>query len=233
MLASLHASFSPDKLGASTTIAFSFEVHTDSGLAPPPLTGLDLHMPAGLSYLDTTLGLAICSKHTLESKGTSACPANSKLGTGSAYVEVPFGSGAGRELPAITAWMGPPTKGNMVVLFYVDGKTPVYGQFIFDGEVLPQGGVFGSQLATDVPLVTSVPGGPDVSIVRAEASIGPKGLTYYHKVHGKLRKFSPIGIAVPERCPKGGFPFTADFSFENGATAQASTTVPCPASGKR
>lgn len=226
--ASLHAGFAPDRAGASTTIKFGFEVSTPNGLAPPPLTGLDLHMPAGMSYINTTLGLALCSRHTLEKKGTSGCPTNSELGAGSAYVEVPFGSGAGRELPAITAWMGPPTRGNMVVLFYVNGKTPVYGQFIFGGEVLPETGIFGSQLAAEVPLVTSVPGGPDVSIVRANATIGPQGLTYYHKAHGKRRRFKPRGIAVPLHCPAGGFPFSAQFSFQDGSTAEASTTVPCP-----
>jgi hypothetical protein len=220
-------------LGASTTIGFGFEVRTADGLAPPPLVGLDLHMPKGMSYINTTLGLAICSRRTLEAKGVGGCPTNSKLGSGSAYVEVPFGSGAGRELPAITAWMGPPKDENMVVLFYVDGKTPVYGQFIFDGEVLPQEGIFGSQLATVVPLVKSVPGGPDVSIVKANATIGPKGLVYYHRVHGRRRRFQPRGIAVPLHCPAGGFPFSATFSFQDGSTAQASTTVPCPKHRRR
>ncbi|MHB1538898.1 MAG: hypothetical protein ACYCUM_11485 [Solirubrobacteraceae bacterium] len=230
--ASLHASFTPDRLAASTTIAFSFEVRSESGLAPPPLTGLDLHMPAGMNYVNTTLGLALCSRHTLEAKGAAGCPANSKLGSGSAEVEVPFGSGAGHELPAISAWMGPPTHGNMVILFYVNGKTPVYGQFIFGGEVLPQTGIFGSELAASVPLVRSVPGGPDVSIVRADASIGPRGLAYYHDVHGRRRRFQPRGIAVPQHCPKSGFPFSAQFSFQDGSTAQASTTVPCPKHGR-
>lgn len=231
--ASLHASFTPNRLGASTTIKFSFEVRTTSGLAPPPLTGLDLHMPAGMNYLNTTLGLALCSRHTLEKQGSSGCPANSKLGAGSAYVEVPFGSGSGRELPAITAWMAPSVKENMVVLFYVNGKTPVYGQFIFGGEVQPATGIFGSQLAAEVPLVTSVPGGPDVSIVRANATIGPQGLTYFHKVHGKRRRFKPRGIEVPMHCPSGGFPFSAQFAFQDGSTTEASTTVPCPSKKKR
>jgi hypothetical protein len=186
-------------------------------------------MPAGMNYTETTLGLAECSTHTLEQRGGGACPVNSRLGSGWAFVEVPFGKGAGRELPQITAFMGPPGReGNMVVLFYVDGTTPVYGQYIFSGEVLPASGMFGSQLATVVPLVPSVPDGPDVSIVRAEASIGPNHLTYYHRVHGRLRPFHPRGIDVPERCPKGGFPFLAEFSFQDGSHAQAKSVVPCP-----
>jgi hypothetical protein len=121
----------------------------------------------------------------------------------------------------------------MVVLFYVDGRTPVNGWYIFTGEVLPQQGVFGSQLNTSVPLVPSVPGGPDVSIVRGETSIGPQHLTYVHRVHGKLKPFHPRGIAVPEHCPKDGFPFSAQFSFLNGTHAEAKYVVPCPRPIKR
>jgi hypothetical protein len=232
--ATLHASFSPDRLGVGTTIGFGFTVKTADGLAPPPLIGMDLHMPAGMNYTETTLGLAECSTKTLEARGAGGCPVNSRLGYGQAYVEVPFGKGAGHELPEITAFMGSPGReGNMVVLFYVDGTTPVYGQYIFTGEVLPENGIFGSQLSTVVPLVPSVPDGPDVSIIRGTTSIGPNHLTYYKRVHGRRVAFHPRGIAVPEHCPKGGFPFSAQFSFQDGSQAQATAVVPCPGRRRR
>ncbi len=226
--ATLHTSFSPDRLGAPTTIGFSFQVSTPEGAAPPPLVGMDLKMPAGMNYVNTTLGLAICNKGRLLEDGAASCPVNSRLGSGKAYVEVPFGKGAGHELPSITAFMGSPRHENMVILFYVDGRTPVYGQYIFEGEVQPQSGVFGSQLSSSIPEVKSVPGGPNVSIVRAEAKIGPEHLLYNRRVHGKLQHFRPRGIAVPEKCPKGGFPFAATFLFQDGSQAQATSVVPCP-----
>ena len=227
--ASLHASFTPNRLGVSTTIAFGFHLQTSDGLAPPPLTSVALHMPAGMNYTLTTLGLSICRPATLQALGPKACPANSRLGSGSALVEVPFGTGSGHELPEIQAVSGPPSSaGNMVVLFYANGLFPVSAQLVFAGEVLPDTGVFGSELATAVPLIPSVPNGPDVSIVNVDATIGPSGLTYYHHVHGKLKPFRPLGIGVPERCPRGGFPFSASFVFQDGSTASAATTVPCP-----
>jgi hypothetical protein len=128
----------------------------------------------------------------------------------------------------VQAVVGPPNHGNMVVLFYADGQTPVFAQLVFQGEVLPDSGIFGSQLATTVPLIPSVPNGPDVSVVSVNATIGPSGLTYYKHVHGKLKSFHPLGIGVPERCPRGGFPFSALFVFQDGSQASASTTVPCP-----
>jgi hypothetical protein len=226
--AGLQASFSPNRLGAPTTIGFTFHLSTLEGVAPPPLTAMSLQMPAGMNYTTTTLGLALCKPQVLQEKGPAGCPANSRLGSGSASVEVPFGTGAGHEIPEIQAVAGPSKSGNLVVLFYANGLYPVSAQLEFSGEVLPDTGRFGSQLAATVPLVTSVPGGPDVSIVRVHATIGPSHLTYYKHVHGHLVPFQPRGVAVPERCPRGGFPFAAKFTFQDATQTTATTTVPCP-----
>jgi hypothetical protein len=227
--ATLTTSFSPDRLGASTTIGFEFKISTTEGLAPPPLNSINLHMPAGMNYTTTTLGLAICQPETLAREGLAGCPANSRLGFGNAFVEVPFGNGSGHELPEIQAVMGPSNNGNIVVLFYANGKTPVSAQLVFRGEVEPSSGIFGSQLATLVPPIPSVPGGNNVSILSVKATIGPENLTYYKHVHGKLVPFRPLGIGVPEHCPHGGFPFSASFTFEDGSSTSASAKVPCPA----
>ena len=226
--ASLNASFSPDRLGTPTTISFGFHLATAEGTAPPPLTGLDLRLPAGMNYTTTTLGLAICQPAALLARGPEGCPANSRLGSGSASVEVPFGTGAGHEIPEVQAVSGPSPKGNLVVLFYAAGLYPISAQLTFAGEVLPATGRFGSQLATTVPLVASVPGGPDVSVVSVTSTLGPSHLTYYRHSHGRLIAFRPRGVSVPERCPRGGFPFAASFSFIDGTHASAQTTVPCP-----
>jgi hypothetical protein len=227
-LASLHASFSPDRLATPTTIGFSFRLSTPEGYAPPPLAGIDLRMPAGMNYTATTLGLALCRPAALLARGLSGCPPNSRLGVGSALVEVPFGVGSGHEVPEVQAVAGPSPSGNLVVLFYANGLYPVSAQLEFAGEVLPDTHRFGSQLAVQVPLVTSVPGGPDVSLVSVQTTIGPAHLTYYRHEHGRRVAFHPRGVEVPARCPHGGFPFAASFAFQDGGQASATTTVPCP-----
>jgi hypothetical protein len=226
--ATLHASFSPNRLGAPTTISFGFHLSTSEGVAPPSLTHVDLRMPAGMNYTSTTLGLATCRPAMLLEAGVKGCPPNSRLGYGSALVEVPFGEGAGHEIPEVQAVMGPSQSGNLVVLFYANGLYPVAAELSFAGEVLPDSGSFGSRLDTNVPLVTSVPGGPDVSIVSVQTTIGPAHLIYYKHVHGRRVAFHPRGISLPERCPRHGFPFAAEFGFQDGSQATASTTVPCP-----
>jgi hypothetical protein len=211
--ASLHASFSPNRLGTPTTIGFSFHLATAEGTAPPPLTSMDIRMPAGMNYTSTTLGLSLCKPAVLQARGLAGCPPNSRLGYGSALVEVPFGTGAGHEVPEVQAVAGPSPSGNLVVLFYANGLYPVVAQLTFAGEVLPDSGAYGSQLATTVPLVASVPGGPNVSNRRR---------------HGRLVAFHPRGVSVPEHCHGAGFPFAADFGFQDGSRASARTTVPCP-----
>src|SRR5258708_3385520 len=226
--ATLHAGFSPDRLGAGTTISFGFHLATSEGLAPPPLSQLRLRMPAGINYTTTTLGLAVCQPAALLANGLPGGPPNSRLGYGSAFLEVPFGAGSGQEIPEIQALMGPPHEGNLVVLFYANGKTPVDAQLVFTGEILPDHGIFGTQLATEVPPIASVAGGPDVSIVSVQSTIGPSHLLYYRHSHGRRVPFRPKGVSVPEHCPHGGFPFSGEFPFQDGSHTSARTTIPCP-----
>jgi hypothetical protein len=229
----LHTSFSPDKLGASTTVGFSFTITNASGGLPSPLTGLSLHLPAGINYVTTTLGLSICQPAALLAKGLAGCSPNSRLGFGSALVEVPFGTGSGHEIPEIQALMGPPHNGNIVVLFYANGQEPVYAQIVFEGELVAGSNALGGDLNAAIPLIPSVTNGPPVSILNVESTIGPSHLTYYKHVHGKKVAFHPRGVSVPLRCPRGGFPFSANFNFLDGTSTAAATVVPCPPQRRR
>ena len=71
-----------------------------------------------------------------------------------------------------------------------------------------------------MPAIPSVPDGPNVSIISVKATIGPQGLTYTKHVHGRIVHFRPTGIGVPEHCPRGGFPFSASFTFEDGSSTE-------------
>lgn len=224
----MHTSFTPDRLGAPTTIGFGFTVKTTDGSLPSPLRHLALRIPKGMDYLSTTLGLAECQPKALIAKGLDGCPVNSRLGFGKARVEVPFGSTAGREIPRIYALMGPERNENMVILFYADGREPVFAQLVFEGELLPAGGPFGSDLSTPIPEIKGVTGGPPVSIINVESTIGPEHLLYEKRVHGRVVHFHPKGVSLPERCPRGGFRFQGEFSFQDGTTVHASSTVRCP-----
>jgi hypothetical protein len=224
----LHTTFTPDRLGASTTIGFGFTIASTTGGLPSPLTHVSLRMPKGMNYVTTTLGLSICQPEALIAKGLAGCSPNSRLGYGSAFVEVPFGTASGHEIPEIAALMGPPHEGNIVVLFYANGLAPVYAQIVFSGELLPGEGAFGGNLDTAIPEIKSVTNGPPVSIINVNSTIGPSHLTYYKHVHGKLVGYKPQGISLPVKCPRGGFPFAALFTFLDGSQVPATHSVPCP-----
>jgi hypothetical protein len=224
----LHTSFSPNKLGASTTIGFGFQIANVGGGLPSPMTGLSLRLPVGIDYVTTTLGLSICQPADLLAHGLAGCPPNSRLGFGSALVEVPFGTGSGHEIPEIQALMGPSHNGNIVVLFYANGLSPVYAQIIFQGELVSGSEDLGGSLNAAIPLIPSVTNGPPVSIIETQATIGPSHLTYYTHRHGKKVAFHPKGVSEPLSCPRGGFVFTANFTFLDGTSAVAKSVVPCP-----
>lgn len=225
----LQTSFTPDRLGVRTTIEFGFHVHsTTPRRAPSPVTDVDLHLPAGLGLATSTLGLANCDPQALIAGGIEGCPANARIGFGSAVVDVPAEGMPIEETGSITALVGPPNSEHLEVLFYAEGLTPVFAQLVFPGHVLEDDPPFSGRLDTSIPLIPTWPGGPDVAVTSMTSTIGPRGLTYYRHLSGKIVPFHPRGIAVPARCPRGGFPFRADITFMDGTQQTATSAVRCP-----
>jgi hypothetical protein len=225
----LESSFNPNRLGARTTIEFGFQVHsTVPHRAPSPVIDVDLHLPGGLGLATSTLGLANCEPAALIAGGVNGCPANAQIGFGSALVAVPAEGEPIEEEGSLTALVGPPNSEHLEVLFFAEGRTPVSAQLVFPGEVLSDSAPFSGRLNTSIPLIPTWPGGPDVAVTRMTSTIGPRGLTYYRHVDGKIVPFHPRGLAVPRRCPQGGFPFRADLFFLDGTSQSATSSVPCP-----
>ena len=83
-----------------------------------------------------------------------------------------------------------------------------------------------------MPLVESLPGAPDVSVVRVQVTLGGN-LIYYEQRHGESVPYRPRSIVLPRSCPRGGFRFSATFNFLDGTTTQAQRTVACPAKRTR
>lgn len=118
----------------------------------------------------------------------------------------------------------------MALLFYAEGISPVDARIVFPGALVLAPSPFGGLVHIDVPLIPSLPEAPDVAVVRVQSILGPQHLTYYEHVHGKVVAYNPQGILLPDRCPHGGFPFAATFTFQDGSHASARTVVPCPRS---
>lgn len=229
----LTASFDPNRPGVDTTVTFGFAItSTAKGQVPSPLRGIDLHLPGGIGLALNTLGTAVCDPALLFANGPAGCPANSRVGYGTALAEVPYGPMAVREKATVNAYRGANVGEQVTVLFLAEGWSPVFADLVFPGQLLEDSGPYGGRIDTQVPLVPSLPGGPNVSIVRFQSTFGPKHLLYEREVNGKVVHFHPRGVMVPETCPPRGYPFGGDFSFEDGSKVTVHTSVPCAASAR-
>jgi hypothetical protein len=229
----LRATFTPEQLGHETTVGFAFQIAAPNHQVPSPLTGIEVNYPVELGFALSELGLANCSAWALETFGPQGCPANSLMGYGTALAEIAIGPLILRETVQVDAFRTTNHGRHLALLIYAAGSTPVSAQIVFPAVVLPAPAPFGGRLNMDIPLVPSLPGAPDVAVVQFRSTLGPLHLNYYEHIHGRVVKYKPKGIPLPNRCPRGGFPFAAKFSFMDGGNAVARTAVPCPSKQRR
>jgi hypothetical protein len=222
----LKAGLRPERLGSGTTIKFAFSVAYHE--TPSPLRVMELRYPRNLGIGTSGLGLTTCRAAILEVDGPPGCPSTSVMGYGSGLVEVPFGPGTVYEGVRLTTFMAPLRQGHLGLLFYAEADTPVSAELVFHGVVLPADAPFGGDLATSVPLVPTLPEAPDAILAKFSTTLGPERITYWEYSKGRYIPYHPRGIQLPPRCPHGGFPFAAAFTFENGVHASARAVVPCP-----
>ena len=221
--AKLQVSLSPKRLGASTTLAFGFQIEAPEGALPAALTRLDVRLPAGMGV--NTSGLATCTEAKLE-HGPKRCSPNARVGSGSVKVLVPLGTVTRPEIAALTVYNGPRTGGRTTLLFDAIGKLPIATQLIFPGVIVP--GPQGDSIEATIPLIPVLPNTPDGAIVEMTATLGTRAQSYFRAVGGRRVRFTPKGATLPASCPADGFPFAATFGFNDGSTAAATSNVACP-----
>ena len=79
-----------------------------------------------------------------------------------------------------------------------------------------------------IPPMVDSPFDATVAMTRLRMSIGDGDLVYTRREGGNRIRYAPGGIPLPDRCPRGGFPFRAILSFDDGSRRIANTTVRCP-----
>jgi hypothetical protein len=219
--ARISAQLNPEHLGAATAISLAFNITGDEA-APSALLHIQLAYPGNLGFATSGLGLAACDPQSLELVGSTVCPPDSVMGHGSALVEIQIGPELVQEEVLLTLFAGPSDDGYLHLLIYADGRVPVKGQVLLSGVLLP------GRMEVSVPPIPSLPQSPYVSVARMRITLGG-ALTYYERRHGRTVAYRPPGVGLPSRCPRGGFPFGASFSFMDGTLSRARTAVACPA----
>jgi methanogenic corrinoid protein MtbC1 len=149
--------------------------------------------------------------------------------------------------------IAPPRSRERVVLAAVEGQAHVLGlrmvadvlegagfEVLYLGADVPSGAL-GAFVAEHAPSVTGLTSTQTRDAPRLAAAIVAihdahpacrimlgGNLTYYERRHGKTVAYRPKSVVLPKTCPRGGFRFSATFSFLDGTTAVAKRTIACP-----
>jgi hypothetical protein len=227
----LRASFTPNVLGSPTNASGTATVASTIGGLPSPMTGFTLKGPLGL-IVDAT-GTGVCNGVRLEAEGPSACPKDSVAGSGGGMGALQLGAQIIEEPFTLNMFLGDNRPGHIVVLLYVEAVTPVSIQLVFTAPVIKFSKPYGLGFHFNIPLIPTLPGASDASVLSAHLTMGATNVAYYRKVNGKRKLLHVRGLVLPKTCPKGGFPIESDFSFEDGTTNVVKLTTPCPRSKKK
>jgi hypothetical protein len=217
----IRASFSPYRAGGPAAMSLGMKVSTDTGQIPSPLRSIDMSYPANLGIATSGLGTASCTQAALELHGPAGCPRDSIMGSGSALARFRIGPEIFEESASIGIVAAPSPDGRLHLLISATGISPVAARIVMGSALL------GGHFTIAVPLVPSLPEGEPVAVVDVKATLGGN-LRYTEQRRGHVISYTPKGIVVPARCPRGGFKFSGRFGFEDGTSTSAATVVACP-----
>lgn len=220
------AGFSPARLGAPTNAFGSAAIASSTGPVPSPIEHVNVFGPAGVR-LDLH-GSTTCNEEALRRLGPSACPANSKAGSGGGEGIYQLGQEIVKEHYTLDLFLSDNRPGHVRLLAFLQGHTPVSIEIVFGGSVIRGPSPYGLGFSLDVPLIKVLPEASDASATSAYITLGAHNATYFKRVHGKRRKLKVKGIILPKSCPRGGWPVASQFSFQDGSTVLAKRNVPCP-----
>ena len=236
--ARLYASFSPEHLGAPATIFLGFRISSIPPTSQSALTNVSVWLPGEMGFATSGLGLENCRLNLLEARGMFGCPVNALMGRGIATAEIPFGGEIISESARIEVFSAPVREGRLALWVFADAHTPVGAEPIFPAAVVSAPPPYGEAIDAAIPLIPTLPGAPDVAVTRFHMALGttargPDHFVYYKSVRGRRVAYAPRGLILPPACPHGGFPFEAQFTFQDDTVATARTTVPCPRQTRR
>jgi hypothetical protein len=215
----VHASFLPDRLGASTALTLAMRFAASPGETPPPLRLIALHLPAGLGI--ELRGSSSCPLARLSQRGGSGCPQASLVGRGHAQLEVHAGSQTIPEQAVLSVFRGPSRGGAPTLEILGVGSTPLNERTISTAILRGDHAPYGTELTISIPAIPTLVYEPNASFDSLTVTLG--GIAGDPRAHTAGAR-----ILVPRRCRAGGFPFAADVSFADRSTTHAATAVPCP-----
>jgi hypothetical protein len=203
-------------LGAGAQVQAQVTISgTEYGGFPSPLTHMTFYAPAGVKLAPA--GFTTCSAVILEAKGPAACPPASRAGPiGEGLGVVSFGGERVDETVSLQAFFAPANQ----LIFFVEGLTPVSLEIVEKAYWTSAPPPYDLKANVEVPLVETVPGADDASVLSFKVRIGAAR---------RQGKKTVSYITLPTTCPPRGFPIKAELKFLSGEITTVEFSQPCPA----
>jgi hypothetical protein len=190
------ASFSPNTGGKPTKISFDVKTFSTTGGIPAPGSNAVVHLPKGLKY--SANGFTRCNGNLQNPPSAANCPAKSQIGGGAKQ------------------------NGHDTLLLYAVGTTPISTQITLVGELIPgDAAPYSYALNVPIPVIPTVPGGPNASITDFNTTIGGTA-----KFKGK--KVALLMAPKKASCVGGLEHWGYDGKYMDGTAYTSTTTSPCP-----
>jgi hypothetical protein len=222
----VHAGFTPDRLGASTNFSLTASFVSGDEGPPAPITRFLLYAPQGMEV--DTRGASTCTQATLEQRGPTGCPVDSRAGFGGGVGVLVLPAETIREAYTLDFFFAAREEGALRLLVYASAVEPVNVQLVLVAKQVPAPRPYGLGFSVEVPPISAIPGASDAAIESAFVSLGGADVAYYESVHGRRELVHLRGLVVPARCPSGGFPTEGTVDFADGTTLTVNPTIPCP-----
>jgi hypothetical protein len=190
-VAALQASVSPDRSGAYATILIGFRISSVPAGEQVPLTKVSVFLPSEIGLATSGLGLENCLRFKLEEMGPLGCPSDSLMGRGTASAEISFAGEVVVESAQVDVFSARVQNGRLALMVFVSAQSPVEEEVVFPATVVPAPPPYSEGIETNVPLVPTLPGGPDVAVSHFQMALGstptgPDHFVYYRWVRGHM-----------------------------------------------
>jgi hypothetical protein len=231
--ASLEVKASPNKASKSKSklqairLEINVGIDDDTGASPSPLTKAVIRFNEGGTFNGKLFPK--CKFSELQTRGPSACPRGSKVGSGTA-------TATARPVinlvnATVTVFNGEAKGGKPTVLLYnvPDISSPITVQGTVEKKspsACGDGGRCDYTLTFDVPPIPTLPGQPNASVLTVRTKTSNVFVKKKKRVRGKRRTVKIPYIAAPRKCT-GKWVAEGSFSFENGQTITTDTSTTC------
>lgn len=222
------------RLGRSAPL--SIGLHVDRRRVVSTLTDVRILTPTDLDLTRSSLGAAACRRPEsdfervrIENVVPVGCPGNALLGSGTAAADLRFS--AGQAIPGsgqLRLFTGAAVDGRPGLVVLVATVHPIVTQLVYGGYLYTAPQPYRLAMRIRIPAMADPPFGSPVALVGLQMTIGGDDIVYTRRERGHRIRFAPGGIPLPERCPRGGFPFRALLRFDDGSRRTADAIAPCP-----